>query len=76
MQTERGMRIKMGQVKQGWETSDFPILCETCLGESPYLRMTKSNFNRECKVSSKLHSNALQLFSILSFNFSMTLDLQ
>lgn len=36
--------------KQGWEQSDFPILCGTCLGENPYVRMTKSEFARECKV--------------------------
>ncbi|EJU05307.1 hypothetical protein DACRYDRAFT_92681 [Dacryopinax primogenitus] len=34
--------------KAGWETSDFPILCETCLGENAYIRMSKQEFGKEC----------------------------
>lgn len=31
---------------------DFPIVCETCLGESPYIRMIKLRFgDRLCKVT-------------------------
>jgi len=44
------MGFRTGVNKQGWEQSDFPILCGTCLGENPYVRMTKSEFARECKV--------------------------
>ena len=47
---ERGTALKGNLNKQGWEKSDFPILCETCLGDNPYLRMAKSEFGRECKV--------------------------
>ena len=48
--SERGFGIRSMANKIGWENSDFPILCNTCLGENPYVRMTKSEFARECKV--------------------------
>lgn len=36
--------------RQNWESADFPILCETCLGDNPYIRMTKDNHGAECKI--------------------------
>merc|ERR1712226_1428217 len=36
--------------RQNWEDSDFPILCQTCLGDNPYLRMTKEKWGKECKI--------------------------
>ena len=38
---------------QKWEVSDFPITCEKCLGDNPYLRMSKANFDEECKICAK-----------------------
>lgn len=38
---ERGMAIKTDINKQGWEKSDFPVACEKCYGENPYMRMLK-----------------------------------
>lgn len=29
---------------------EFPILCETCLGPNPYIRMTKESHSKACKV--------------------------
>ncbi|WVR08621.1 pre-mRNA-splicing factor SLT11 [Kwoniella sp. DSM 27419] len=39
--------------KVGVESSDFPILCETCLGPNPYIRMTKQEFGNECKICNR-----------------------
>ena len=36
-----------------WESSDFPILCSTCLGDNPYLRMIKQKFGKECKICNR-----------------------
>ncbi|ELT98008.1 hypothetical protein CAPTEDRAFT_123077 [Capitella teleta] len=36
--------------RQNWEDSDFPTLCQTCLGDNPYIRMMKDKYGMECKV--------------------------
>lgn len=47
---ERGVRYTSGPNKQGWEMSEFPSICETCLGNNPYLKMMKDKFGDECKI--------------------------
>lgn len=37
-------------MKQKWEQTEFPLVCETCLGDNPYVRMTKEPFGKKCQV--------------------------
>ena len=40
---------KRDRFNQGWENSaDFPIVCETCLGPNPYVRMVRINRRFAC----------------------------
>ncbi|WAQ97502.1 RBM22-like protein [Mya arenaria] len=39
--------------RQNWEDSEFPILCQTCLGDNPYLRMMKEPYGKECKICAR-----------------------
>jgi len=47
---ERGLGIRSGVNKLGWEEADFPIVCNPCLGENPYIRMLKVKFARSCRI--------------------------
>lgn len=48
--TERGFRVAEDGTFEAPEQSLFPILCETCLGDNPYVRMTRGHMDKECKI--------------------------
>jgi pre-mRNA-splicing factor RBM22/SLT11 len=45
-----GMQVIKGASAGKNADEEFPILCETCLGENPYVRMTKEPFGKACKI--------------------------
>jgi pre-mRNA-splicing factor RBM22/SLT11 len=45
--------IKRDVVKQSWESqsaTEFPLVCETCLGDNPYVRMTVEAHGKKCQI--------------------------
>jgi pre-mRNA-splicing factor RBM22/SLT11 len=42
--------IKRDAIKKKWEDTDFPLVCETCLGDNPYLRMTAEPHGKKCRI--------------------------
>ncbi len=51
MQNERGLQSKAdNNSRQQWENGEFPMLCEGCLGENPYIRMQKDVYGGNCKI--------------------------
>jgi pre-mRNA-splicing factor RBM22/SLT11 len=48
-----GGHTKSNATKQFWEDSDFPLLCQTCLGDNPYIRMQKEKHGKECKICTR-----------------------
>jgi pre-mRNA-splicing factor RBM22/SLT11 len=45
-----GFLNKQDGAGAGAEAAETPILCETCLGPNPYVRMSKQSFGKECKI--------------------------
>ena len=46
-------QIKQDLNRSGWETTDFPSVCETCLPENPYVQMLKQDHGLECKICTR-----------------------
>lgn len=43
-------QIKQDLNRSGWETTDFPSVCENCLPDNPYVQMLKEDHGAECKI--------------------------
>ena len=39
--------------EEGWEKTDFPVVCEDCLGPNPYIRMQRQDYAAECAISGR-----------------------
>lgn len=47
---ERGLQVKGDVVTRRIESTDFPNVCEACLGENPFVRMARIDFGSKCKM--------------------------
>ncbi|MCJ1308792.1 Pre-mRNA-splicing factor slt11 [Agyrium rufum] len=46
-------QIKQDLNRSGWESTDFPSVCENCLPENPYVQMLKQDYGLECKICTR-----------------------
>jgi pre-mRNA-splicing factor RBM22/SLT11 len=46
-------QIKQDLNRSGWETTDFPSVCETCLPDNPFVQMLKEDYGAECKICNR-----------------------
>ena len=71
---ERGLQTKSDSNYRVWEgggNSEFPTLCEYCMGDSPYTRMLKNTLASKCKMCDRpftgTQSNPITIQSAISF---------
>ncbi|KAI1004826.1 Pre-mRNA-splicing factor [Podosphaera aphanis] len=46
-------QIKQDLNRSGWETTDFPSVCENCLPETSFVQMLKDDHGAECKICTR-----------------------
>ncbi|EKG20190.1 hypothetical protein MPH_02547 [Macrophomina phaseolina MS6] len=46
-------QIKHDLNRSGWESTDFPSVCERCLPDNPYVQMLKEDYGSECKICTR-----------------------
>ncbi|KAI9673243.1 MAG: Pre-mRNA-splicing factor slt11 [Trizodia sp. TS-e1964] len=46
-------QIKQDLNRSGWESTDFPSVCESCLPDNPYVQMLKENHGAECRICTR-----------------------
>jgi pre-mRNA-splicing factor RBM22/SLT11 len=46
-------QIKQDLNRSGWETTDFPSVCERCLPDNNYVQMLKEDYGAECKLCTR-----------------------
>ncbi|KJZ74324.1 Pre-mRNA-splicing factor slt-11 [Hirsutella minnesotensis 3608] len=46
-------QIKQDLNRAGWETTDFPSVCEKCLPDNPFVKMLKEDYGAECKLCTR-----------------------
>ena len=54
-------QIKKDLNRSGWESTDFPSVCENCLPENPYVKMLKEDYGAECKLVCQISEPALSV---------------
>jgi pre-mRNA-splicing factor RBM22/SLT11 len=51
-------QIKQDLNRSGWETTDFPSVCETCLPDNPFVRMLKEDYGMSSHVLTQTTADA------------------